>query len=300
MTQIPEPNQAAPIGAFVRMHLPQVLGYCQANADEFANLQDQTYCLATFRQSYPVLTPRISDTKPTRYWAAKSSAPFFEAGYWVTSEWVAKHTAHFVTYLARLGIEPMGVNEDFISWAGDYVDGFGTTGSAPGGPRYRATAVGTVQNAMVRHLLGSLGYEAFTELDWTDVKTRGFDGKCAYCGALGITTLDHVIPINRNHLGEHRLGNLAPACGSCNGKKSQANFIEFLGSLYRGDFKHARERVAAIERHAEEHGYVPIEDIDGIAPLMEEARARIKEIAEEFRDRINGQLDQSRRRRGMR
>lgn len=59
--KIPEPNQAAPIGELVRMHLPQIVARCQANPEEFANLQDKTYYLATFRQSYPVLAPKPSE-----------------------------------------------------------------------------------------------------------------------------------------------------------------------------------------------------------------------------------------------
>lgn len=291
MKQIPEPNQAAPIGAFVRMHLPQILAYCQKNPQEFRNLQGKTYCLATFRQSYPVLAPRVSETTPLRYWAAKSSTPFFEAGYWVTREWrTSLHTAHFVMYLVRLGIEPIGVDEDFLSWAADYVDDFGTTGSAPGGPRYRATPIGTVQNDLVRHLLGSLGYEAFTEADWVQVKSADFVGACAYCGVVGPTQMDHAVPISREHQGEHRRGNLIPACARCNGKKSQQHYVAFLRRWHRLDPAQAAARIAAAEGHASKHGYQPIEDLEGVRPLLEEARAAVRALADDYRNRINMRL----------
>lgn len=45
---------------------------------------------------------------------------------------------------------------------------------------------------------------------------------CIYCQSKINTTIDHVIPLDRG--GRHSLGNLAPACHSCNSKK-QARFI---------------------------------------------------------------------------
>jgi len=45
---------------------------------------------------------------------------------------------------------------------------------------------------------------------------------CAYCGSKKQITLDHVIPISRG--GTHSIGNLLPACKSCNSKK-HAKFI---------------------------------------------------------------------------
>lgn len=47
MSKIPEPNHAAPLEELVRRHSPQILARCQAGPEEFANLQDKTFCLAT-------------------------------------------------------------------------------------------------------------------------------------------------------------------------------------------------------------------------------------------------------------
>lgn len=60
VSRVPEPNQAAPMGSFVRVHLPQILARCRADPEEFANLQDKTYCLANFRQSYRFLMSKGS------------------------------------------------------------------------------------------------------------------------------------------------------------------------------------------------------------------------------------------------
>ena len=275
---------AAPIGVFVRKHLPQVLAYCEEHPAEFANLQDKAYCLTNFKQSYPVLLVKKTASPPSRYWSSSSSGVFADAGYWVTSEWERqRHTAHFIVYLLDKGIKPIGVGEDCIDWAQETVDEFGTTSAAPGGPRYRSTAVGVAQNALVRHLLGNIGFEAFTQNDWEAVKHQDFGDTCAYCGETKKTTMDHAIPINRIHLGEHRLGNLVPACDSCNAKKSNTTYPEFLEALYVDDPEQARLRICDLETQAAKHSYRFIDDHEQVRPLIEEARAKVKEIAEEYR-----------------
>lgn len=46
-----------------------------------------------------------------------------------------------------------------------------------------------------------------------------FDHCCAYCGTNGDLHMEHVIPISKG--GEHHLGNIVPACQSCNYSKSK-------------------------------------------------------------------------------
>lgn len=295
MSQLHPCDGAAPIGVFVRKHLPQILAYCQENPEEFNNLQDKSYCLANFRQSYPVLLIKKSASRPSKYWSATGSGTFADDGYWVTSEWVSElHTAHFIVYLLDKGIEPIDIGEECIAWAQETVDEFGTTSAASGGPRYRSTAVGVAQNALVRHLLGNIGFEEFNQSDWGAVKHHDFGDTCAYCGATKKTTMDHAIPINRIHLGEHRLGNLAPACGSCNGKKSNTTYTEFLEKFYLDDPEQARLRIGDIETHAATHNYVPIDAHEKVRPIIEEARAKVKEIADEYLARITDQLTRAR------
>src|SRR5690554_4089856 len=49
--------------------------------------------------------------------------------------------------------------------------------------------------------------------DWTRL-VRRFEGRCAYCGASGPLHMDHIVPLARG--GRHGIGNLLPACASCN------------------------------------------------------------------------------------
>ena len=68
-------------------------------------------------------------------------------------------------------------------------------------------------------------------------------GGCAYCGATGIPLQrDCVLPISRG--GRYPLGNIAPACGSCNASKCND---EVTGWLRR---KRLDER-AFLARHVE-------------------------------------------------
>ena len=76
---------------------------------------------------------------------------------------------------------------------------------------------------------------------WTAL--QGAWGGCAYCGADGVPLQrDCVLPISRG--GRYTLGNIAPACGSCNASKCND---EVTGWLRR---KRLDER-AFLVRHVE-------------------------------------------------
>ncbi|WP_437022661.1 HNH endonuclease [Streptomyces sp. enrichment culture] len=48
---------------------------------------------------------------------------------------------------------------------------------------------------------------------------------CAYCGASGDMTMDHVVPVSRG--GRHAIGNLVPACLPCNLAKNAMFLFEW-------------------------------------------------------------------------
>ena len=67
--------------------------------------------------------------------------------------------------------------------------------------------------ARKRSLLATL-----TPLQWEAIKAA-YRHRCAYCGKkLKQFTMDHVIPLNKG--GPTTMGNIVPACSSCNSKKS--------------------------------------------------------------------------------
>jgi 5-methylcytosine-specific restriction endonuclease McrA len=55
-----------------------------------------------------------------------------------------------------------------------------------------------------------------SERDWLRL-VRRYDGRCAYCNVQCDPHMDHVIPLKLG--GRHSIGNILPACQSCNSSK---------------------------------------------------------------------------------
>jgi hypothetical protein len=64
---------------------------------------------------------------------------------------------------------------------------------------------------------------------------------CFYCGAKTNIHLDHVIPVSRG--GRHSIGNLVPACKSCNSKKSDRLIMEMRLGIFSPRYKKQDLRV---------------------------------------------------------
>jgi 5-methylcytosine-specific restriction endonuclease McrA len=62
---------------------------------------------------------------------------------------------------------------------------------------------------------------ALTAAEWRAALAR-YGHVCAYCGAGGAMTKDHVIALSKG--GSHTATNVVPACRSCNGRKSTADW----------------------------------------------------------------------------
>jgi 5-methylcytosine-specific restriction endonuclease McrA len=79
-------------------------------------------------------------------------------------------------------------------------------------PKYRDLHKRAVyrQNRRAR-AVGRIGSE-----DWQAILAK-YGSRCAYCGASGKLTMDHVVPLARG--GRHDPSNIVPACGSCNSRK---------------------------------------------------------------------------------
>jgi 5-methylcytosine-specific restriction endonuclease McrA len=69
-----------------------------------------------------------------------------------------------------------------------------------------------------------------TAQDWTALCAR-YGNRCAYCGAPGPLQKDHIIPITRG--GRHAIGNLLPACKSCNTSKGNRLLSEWRRRTHR-------------------------------------------------------------------
>lgn len=71
-------------------------------------------------------------------------------------------------------------------------------------------------------LIGAQG--SYTAAEWLTL-VRAFDGRCAYCGCSGPLEADHRIPLARG--GTNDIGNILPACPSCNRRKAMSTEDEF-------------------------------------------------------------------------
>jgi len=287
------------IGEIVRLNLPQIFDHCaQHDPDEIVKLMDKDYCAETFRLSWAMLkTPAEaelikSETGYSRYWTKTHTLLDHELR--VTSEWVPKrHLPAFLRYLVDQGLTPLGVSAEDVDAEISKLTAPKKTTASPGGARYRKTPIGVAQNAVVRNILGCVGQEAFTEKDWLAVKAS-FGHACVYCGSRRQLVMDHAVPISLEALGEHRLGNLVPACHSCNSDKGETSFEVYLQAKEALDPEpDGAVRLEAIRAHMSRHGYVPlkdalpVEEVQSVRAALVRARSEIAAAAAGAIEAIN-------------
>ena len=264
------------VGEIVRLNLPQIFEHCvQDDPDEIVKLSDKQYCSDVFKLAFAFLrTPAEIELTGghKRYWTQVHHVLDHEVR--VTSQWHGRHLAPFLRYLVDKGLTPVGVPPELVEAELDKLSTpKASAKTSPGGARYRLHAIGNAQNSSVRNVLGSLGHEAFTLKDWLRVK-RWFGHCCAYCSSKRQLVMDHAVPISIVALGEHRLGNLVPACHECNSAKGKLRYDDYLRS--QRDRADAAARIATIEEHMAHHDYEPL--IDALSA----------EVAEQVSDLLAG------------
>jgi 5-methylcytosine-specific restriction endonuclease McrA len=144
--------------------------------------------------------------------------------------------------------------------------------------RFKGNAIGNAQNLLVRNILSNIGDESFGPEHWQQV-IDAFGRRCAYCGQDVELEREHVVPINKQSLGEHRLGNLVPSCKPCNANKGGKDFRTFLSDH--------PDRIAQIEAHMERHNYVPIGENEQIRQIIEMAHKEVALVAGRYIDILN-------------
>ena len=268
------------IGKFVQRHVPAILEYCETqDPAEFVRLQDPRFSKDTFDINYPFCMPvaKISGTDSVRYWRDEYSVHGVQVK--VTSQWFNPPTSRslplFRRYLKKRGIE---FNESMDPEL-ERLDGEPSqVAERAARGRYKGNAIGNAQNYLVRNILSRLGDEQFSANHWQEA-VASFASRCAYCDAEGELVMDHVVSINRQALGEHRLGNLVPSCPACNAKKADRDFREFLSN--------DPARIAAIEAHMARHGYRPIGENDKLKQIIELAHQEVRQLADRYVAIIN-------------
>lgn len=294
-----------PISQFVRLHTPAVVAHCeQVDPDEFARLLDPSYCTETFglsSVSFFRASAELSSSHPDDQRYGKGPDFRYEVArvpVRLTSQWFKNRPVQyrrFVAYLGQLGV----LAPDHVEALHALLDTLQPASAKPatGVPKI---AIGDAQNAWVRHVLDQLrpDAESFGGKRGTWEK---FDRRCAYCDVeveWGTFDEDHVYSINYGlGLGENKRGNLVPACKKCNNDKSARQFRAFLHDLLQDDPEEAQRRIARIEQHMADCGYLPLRDdpsvdVRAVQAIIECWRAKVKdltdacvaELREELRD----------------
>jgi len=193
----------------------------------------------------------------------------------ISSDWKKQNRQRFLKYVHSKDIIDEQKMAEYVAMASMEIgDGRSKSRNAKSKGRYGARHVGDIQNLVMRVILSNLGDDQFSAQDWADT-VLFFGGACAYCSQKTDELVrEHATPITINKLGEHKTGNIVPSCKSCNSKKSEQDFVEFLG----GD----DPKAARIFEHMRRHNYTPIGNNDELSNLLESARREVGEIVAKY------------------
>ncbi len=272
------------VGRLVKGYVGDIFAYCDSkDHEELDRLLDREYSKKTFGLSFP-FCKEVKDIEPAesrRFWTEVYMVRGRRVR--VISQWVEKHRPKFVAYLEGHDIataaEALAYEDEWSAAPRGTASREAVARvSSRANARYRSYAIGIAQNAFIRNILSGLGTESFSERDWLETKAH-FDNRCAYCGQDGELLIEHAIPINRESLGEHRLGNIVPSCRKCNADKGGRDFRDFLG-----DDEAAIDR---IEQYMESRNYVPLEDNEQMRLVLNMAHSEVGALAERYVRLVN-------------
>lgn len=267
------------IGALVKQYIPAIFAFCEQQPNEFARLQDEGYSKKVFGISFPFCrsASSIATEQSNRFWKDKYRAQ--EKTMRVCSQWFEKDRQYFVKYLLDKGLINQTEHDALLPSPPKTPNAQPTPPQVQPQPqtparhrRYKVTALGNAQNSFLRNILGNLGNHSFSMEGWKQVQ-QFFNNECAYCGSKGALTMDHAIPINKEYMGEHHLGNVVPACQQCNSDKASQDYIEFLYHKEQGS-----ERLRKIDDHMRYKEYVPIKNRENQAELREVLQLAYEEL----------------------
>ena len=270
------------IGQLVKAHIRQIFSYCDSvEHDEIISLLNPVYSKQTFGLNFPFCTAideiQLSESK--RYWTEIYLVRGKNVR--VTSQWYESNRPFFIQYLKLKNIQlKTDLKDGELSSTVFQERRINDRSNS----RYRGNAIGNAQNLFIRNILSRLGSESFSEKNWKETKSY-FSQRCAYCGAETELLIEHAIPINKEKLGEHRLGNLVPSCRLCNSKKGGTDFREFLGEKI--------EYIQKIEEYMDSRNYVPLEDNEQMRMILDMAHKEVSALADRYIRIINELFPQS-------
>ncbi len=260
------------IGQLVKLHIKKIFKHCEVtDHSELTRLTDNKYSKKHFDINYPfcAVAASISPEDSKRYWTDRYVVQGKTVR--VSSQWFDTSRTQFIQYLVSKKISTSEVISSLHE--PDLDNNEKSPRPSRKNSRYRGNAIGNAQNLLVRNILSNLGEESFNDQDWKETKEY-FSNQCAYCGAESDLVIEHVIPINRVALGEHRLGNLIPSCRACNSKKADKSYLEFLDGK--------KERIEKIKRYMESRNYVPLGNNEQVAMILDMAYKEVAIVSKRY------------------
>lgn len=266
------------IGELVKHHIKEIFFYCDTVAhDEIFALLNLQYSKNKLGINFPfcIEIEKLESSQSKRYWTERYLVRGKQVR--VTSQWYETSRPLVLTYLKSIGIVP---ELDLLKQERDQVKERQSVQppSSRANNRFRGNPIGNAQNLFIRNILSSMGGESFNEKDWHATKDY-FSHRCAYCGMETELLIEHAIPINKEKLGEHRLGNLVPSCKLCNSNKGGKDFREYLGDNL--------EAINRIEAYMDSRNYVPLEDNEQIKMILNMAYKEVGLLADRYIAIIN-------------
>lgn len=258
------------VGAYIKQYVDQIFLHC--NESEIDLLLDLSYSRKVFGISFPfcVEVEKLAPSRSKRYWKDKYDAKGKSVR--VCSQWSERHRCLFIKYLESKCITP-----DLTSFE-ETAPSKKTSNEV--NVRYRGRSIGNSQNQFIRNLLSRLGFESFTKDDWASTKNY-FSNSCAYCNSETDLVIEHAIPINKDKMGEHRLGNIVPSCKPCNDKKHNMDFKEFLA------LEGKTENIPRIEEYMTSKNYKHRKGDERLKMILDTAYKEVGELADKYANLIN-------------
>lgn len=269
-------------GNNVYKNLKAIIDYCEKiDHKELDRLLDIEYSKKMFDINYPFFID-VNDIDESD--KKKQSKRFHSNMYIVrgkrvrvTTQWFYPNIFYFKKYLEKMNIQQIVTINDTDERKKDSQNSNKRISSGVN-IRFGKDAIGNAQNSLVRNILSSLGNESFNKNDWFESK-KYFNNKCAYCGSDGELVMEHAIPINKEKLGEHKIGNIIPSCGKCNSKKAGKDYREFLeGNI---------DAIKKIETYMDSKNYIPLENNEQLKNILNMAYEEVAIVADRYIKIIN-------------
>ncbi|MFN7540282.1 MAG: HNH endonuclease [Bacteroidota bacterium] len=140
------------------------------------------------------------------------------------------------------------------------------------------------------------GYKPFTKTNKNiEQLLNSFNNRCCFCNKSineKTISLDHLIPTNKENLGLNAWGNIVPACASCNDKKHNNNWIDYINSIVKLSPKEKEINIKQLKNYLKSMKYNPNLELKEIAENLYDdvgavAQALIDLRYKQAEDKIN-------------